>query len=288
MDLLETKRACKERTSDLHVDDAFVYSAHADELIVGHVFVRIFNEQPSYQIDVPLRFANDLLSYLTKQYDDLRQLENIAYSLTIEDCLKHSVMSLDALCHLIRNNVGVESSCIGHFRLLFGLLNVSHGAIQKGALNVIAIVTRSNECVNDIANADILGYLLLLLYTLQDYQSQILDTLHALMTTTKIVKEMLNKGGVVYLLDLFCNSTSQQVRELCAELMARMCADKLIGPKVKLTLGNFLPPIFADAMRDNPQTSVNMFESIHEHPELIWDQDAKDRVCSTIAKMRRE
>lgn len=123
---------------------------------------------------------------------------------------------------------------------------------------------------------------------MQDSQPQILDTLYQLTTTTKIVKEALNKGAVIYLLDLFCNSTNPSVRQTCAELLARMSLDKLVGPKVRLALGAFLPPIFADAMRESPETAVNMFESSHEHPELIWDQDAKDRVCATVARLRRE
>lgn len=197
-------------------------------------------------------------------------------------------MALEALTHLIKNNNGVETQCIGSFHLIFNLLNVSHSQIQKGALNVVSVVTRNNECVNDIASNEVLGYLLLVLYTIQDAQPQILDALYALLSTTKIVKEALNKGAVIYLLDLFCNSTNPQIRESCAELLARMCCDKLVGPKIRLALGAFLPPIFADAMRDNPQTAVHMFESTHEHPELIWDQEAKDRVCTTVARMKRE
>ena len=37
-------------------------------------------------------------------------------------------------------------------------------------------------------------------------------------------------------------------------------ADKLVGPKVKITLSKFLPTIFMDAMRENPEVSVHMFE----------------------------
>jgi DnaJ family protein C protein 13 len=230
----------------------------------------------------------DLLTFLSEQSEYLLNLVNIAYSVTIEDRLKHSVMALEALTNVIKNNASVEMQCIGYFRLLFGLLNVTHSPIQKGALGVISVVTRNNECINDIAATEVLGYLLLVLYTIQDSQPQILDTLYALMSTTKIVKEALSKGAVIYLLDLFCNSTSAQIRLSCAELLARMSSDKLVGPKVRLCLGTFLPPIFADAMRDSPEASVNMFESAHEHPELIWDQDAKDRVCTTVARLRRE
>lgn len=78
------------------------------------------------------------------------------------------------------------------------------------------------------------------------------------------------------------------MRETCAELLARMGADKLIGPKVKIALTRFLPPVFADGMRDSPPACVNMFESEHEHPELIWDQNSRERICRLISDLRKE
>ncbi|KAJ8971338.1 hypothetical protein NQ314_000751 [Rhamnusium bicolor] len=284
---LETQRSGRDEI-DVSVANDFKYSSHSGELRIGGIFIKIYNQQPTYPIQNAKSFTIDLLNFLKEQSEYLFNLVNIAYSVTIEDRLKNSVMALEALTNVIRNNTGVEMQCIGYFKLLFSLLNVSHIPIQKGALNVISVVTRNNECINDIAASEVLGYLLLVLYTLQDSQPQILDTLYALMATTKIVKEALSKGAVIYLLDLFCNSTNQNVRQTCAELLARMSLDKLVGPKVRLALGAFLPPIFADAMRDSPETSITMFESAHEHPELIWDQDAKDRVCTVVARLRRE
>nr|XP_022914945.1 dnaJ homolog subfamily C member 13 [Onthophagus taurus] len=286
-DFLETQRSDREAT-DLTIDTNFIYSAHKDELKIGGIFIRIYNQQPTYPITNPKSLVIELLSYLTEQYHHLKDLVNIALSVTIEDRLKNTPMALEALANIIKNNQGVELQCIGFFKLLFHLLNVTHTPIQRAALNIISIVTRNNECVNDIAASEVLGCLLLLLYSLQDCQQQTLDVLYALMSTTRIVKESLGKGAVIYLLDLFCNSTNPQVREICAELLAKMSADKLVGPKVRIAVSAFLPPIFADAMRDSPQTSVQMFESAHEHPELIWDQEAKDRVCGAVAKLRRE
>lgn len=49
-------------------------------------------------------------------------------------------------------------------------------------------------------------------------------------------------GALIYLLDMFCNSTHPQVRSQTAELFAKMTADKLIGPKVSTRyqlLGNY-------------------------------------------------
>ena len=70
----------------------------------------------------------------------------------------------------------------------------------------------------------------------------------------------LSQGAVIYLLDLFCNSPNPNVRSRTAELFSKMMSDKLIGPRVKIILSKFLPSIFMDAMRDNPEASVQMFE----------------------------
>ena len=67
-------------------------------------------------------------------------------------------------------------------------------------------------------------------------------------------------GALIYLLDLFCNATNPAVREHTAELFAKVLSDKLVGPKIRLIMAKFLPPIFMDAMRDSAEASVHMFE----------------------------
>lgn len=91
----------------------------------------------------------------------------------------------------------------------------------------------------------------------------VLETLHALTSNTKLVKEAMAKGdlfsvdcfvfmvalrkmllmlfflfpgALIYLLDLFCNCTHPQVRTQTAELFSKMTSDKLVGPKVGLHL----------------------------------------------------
>lgn len=92
----------------------------------------------------------------------------------------------------------------------------------------------------------------------------VLETLYALTSNTKLVKEAMAKGNnsflknvflnkfslfvntlflliyfcspgaLIYLLDLFCNCTHPQVRTQTAELFSKMTSDKLVGPKVSL------------------------------------------------------
>ncbi len=84
-------------------------------------------------------------------------------------------------------------------------------------------------------------------------------------------------GGLIYLLDLFCNSPNPNVRDKTAELLAKMQTDKLMGPRIRILLCKFLPPIFMDAMRDSHEASIHMFEgrSSYEIHHSILDADRK-------------
>lgn len=94
--------------------------------------------------------------------------------------------------------VGLEMQCIGHFRLLFPLLSLEGcHPVQSSALNVIAAVTKNQECINDIAATDVLVHLLLVLHSLPDKHPVSLDILHALTTSPTIVKDFLAKGNSI-------------------------------------------------------------------------------------------
>lgn len=45
---------CSEST---YFCEGFKFSAHKDELIVGNVFVRIFNQMPMFQLEVKFRLS---------------------------------------------------------------------------------------------------------------------------------------------------------------------------------------------------------------------------------------
>ena len=85
---------------------------------------------------------------------------------------------------------------------------------------------------------------------------------------------------MVFALDIFCNETDADLRVRSAELLTRMAADRLVGGKARIQLNKFLPPLFADAMRDAPSTAVQLFESSSENPELIWTDEMRTRLSS--------
>ncbi|XP_042910016.2 dnaJ homolog subfamily C member 13 isoform X1 [Parasteatoda tepidariorum] len=294
---LENQRKDKIRSGecDPSFGGDFKFSAHSSELIIGGIFIRVYNEQPNFSLQNPKHFTLELLDYLCSQAQYLYSLMSLQSSgiktETNQARLKSVENALQALSNVIKNNPGVEMQCIGHFKLLFSLLRLDNcSSVQALAIDVIAGVTGNQECVNDIAASDVLVYLLLILHSFKITSSQItvLEILLPLMSNGKLVKDAMNKGAVIYLLNLFCNASSPDIRELTAGLLAKMTSEKLFGPKIRLTLLKFLPSLFIDAVKDSPETAVHMFEGTQENPELIWNDESRENLCSIVEEMANE
>lgn len=360
LDFLEQSRnqCSKETYEDISLIyeevEGFVYDAHKEELQIGGVFIRIYNEMPTFPIVQPKQFTSELIEYLNQsyhfltapkvqstgilqpslakghpQYNDSNRQPSIQNNKTIDEVLNaynrskirskiehndrlndeekaknykydfvdnvntenHILMVLRALISVIKSNAECEKQCIGHFNTIFGFL--THGyfnqkpQIKALALEVVALVSRHKECVTEIAACEILGRFLIALRDpdMRDDQPRVLETLSGLMNAQEMIKEAQNKGAVIYLLDMFCNSRNPQIRETCADILSKMTADRLSGPKVRITVQKFLPPLFVDAMIESPATSVQLFESVHEHPELNWNVKTRSKVCDAVSEM---
>lgn len=293
----------------------FEISSYKDELRVGNIFIRVFNFQPSYPLRDTANFAQALLDYIGSQSQYIHSALSLSEDNSldsnsfknVEDCLR-------ALSLAIKFNPGVEIKCIGYFKLLFSLLKVDQlRNVQDMALNVIKNITNNALCVEDIAKSDVSVYLWMILYSsrmsnsMKDQTAQsslinnnedpnqpssrtaiILDTLLPLVANSKLVKEAIAKGGLVYLIDLFCNSTDSDVRLRSADLMARITGDKLSGGQARLILNRFLPMIIVDAMKNSTKDAVNLYDNNQENPELIWNSNIRDLVSKSSIEIANE
>lgn len=261
----------------------FRFDAYAKELIIGDIFVNIYNEQPNFVFDNPKAFCVELLDYLGKEAQYLHSL----ISLGVEgggSRLKNVSSAIRALSNLIRGNPGLELQCIGHFKLLFAYLRVEElPSLQLGALEVVSAAAANQDCVSDIAAANVTLYMFLLLKSVKGSSQLVLSTLLTLASNGKVVKDALEMGGLVYILDVFCNSEEGEVRALAAELLAKLEADKLTGPRWSRLLLRFLPPIFSEAVRDSPAAAIRLFDSSTENPELIWNDATRAKVSKLVA-----
>lgn len=60
-----------------------------------------------------------------------------------------------------------------------------------------------------------------------------------------------------------------------------------MGPKVKISLAKYLPEVFLDAIKNSAEAGVVMFDNNSENPELIWNEDARNRL-TRVSKMLAE
>lgn len=276
---------------DASLGTLFKYSILEKELTIGDIYIRIYNEMPTYQLEDAKKFCIDLLDYLGShaQYLYSAVLMNSGTDKNeevLQSKLKSIEAAIEALRNVIRHNDGVEMQCIGHFKLLFMLLRLSSSpVIQSLSLELLISVTTNQNCVNDIANVDVLVNLLLVLHSFTSGQQLALECLYSLSSNSKIVKDMVQTGGLLYCLNIFANGNMPNIRQKSAELMAKLLSDKLTGPRIRLILQRFLPPLFMDAMKDNSEAAVNTYEGTHENPELIWNDESRAKVGDAIKRM---
>ena len=333
-EFLESERTSTVRrgTCDPAFGAEFKYSAHKDELVVGNIFVRIYNEQPEFQLEEPKRFAVDLLEFLNGQAQYLYSLMSMTAaagkvtgnnqtsirenngvkpnssdrtdpsSPSPADRLRLSEMALEALANVMKHNKGVDIQCIGHFKLIFFLLRLEAcPRIQEMSLQVLNNVTGSAECVDDIAANNVLVNLFQPLYSsliqppviqgvgAHEYQPTLcLSILHSLMGDTRLVKECIHYNGITCLLFIFCCEKDEDVRKSAADVLCKMTADKLMGPKVRIAVARFLPEIFLDAMKNSSETTIRMYENSHENPELIWNETSRDNLSKHLQQLAKQ
>lgn len=311
----------------------FVISSLEKELFIGNIYVKIFNQQPSYPLTNAPEFVLALLSYVGDQSQFIQSSLALASDTKLESkCFENVEQSLLALSLAIKFNPGVEIKCVGYFKLLFTLLKINQlPRVQFMALNVIKNIAANRSCVDDIANSQVVVYLLMLLYNtynnqrtsnlsnkqtsnnstnnnqnhlsasekakqamIDEQQSPssvcmaILDTLLPLIANTKLVKESIPKGILVYLADLFCNCFEPEVRFRSANLMARLTTDKLSGFQAALVLTRFLPTIIVDAMKNSANDAVDLYDKNQENPELIWNNKTRNHVSDSLKKLAAE
>ena len=71
-----------------------------------------------------------------------------------------------------------------------------------------------------------------------EFKATLLQVINALISHPEIVKQFIPMGGVLYVSDLFCNSSDPSVRKESAALLAKAISDRLSGPRVKITVSN--------------------------------------------------
>ncbi|TNN08971.1 DnaJ subfamily C member 13 isoform 1 [Schistosoma japonicum] len=332
---LQVVRLIKTGECNLNSVLSFTHESYAQELLIGEVFVRLYNKQPAYSLDDPKGFIIDLFQFLTNELQNLHS-ENVYTNnhlnrtirvnselqftpmpehtvnnddeddyLSVDDtvninndgeidwgaeatnitnqCVVNVISALEALTNVIRHNTGLEIQCIGHFPLLFSSLDLhEHPEIQLRALDVLQAVSTNPQCLEDIAASHLLASLVMLFLVLPRAHLILIQTMEHLISSSLLLKEFIYSGGLIYLMELICHSSKQQIRHAAVHLISHCLTNKQFGRRIQAIMKQYLPSVFVDTIKDQPETFLALFDADHENPEVIWDSNMRSILAEIL------
>lgn len=75
-----------------------------------------------------------------------------------------------------------------------------------------------------------------------------------------LLKELVYAGGLIYLLEVITTSEVPEVRRGAVDLLSRCLANAQLGRRIQALLGQFLPAIFPETIKDTPEQFISLYD----------------------------
>ncbi|KAL5975615.1 DnaJ subfamily C grv2 [Asimina triloba] len=297
---------------DLKVSHSFSYEALSKELHVGNVYLRVYNDQPDFEISEPegksvsngscldssesqngtidggmdeQKLNCDSLSASTGEggsKEDIELVKNLQMGLT---SLKNLLTSKPSLAAIF----STKEQLVPLFEC-FSIPVTSERSIPKLCLSILSLLTKYAPCLEAmVADRTSLLVLLQMLHCAPTSREGVLHVLYALASTPELAWAAAKHGGVVYILELLLPVRDEiplQQRAAAASLLGKLVGQPMHGPRVAITLARFLPDGLVSAVRDGPGESVIVaLEQTTETPELVWTPAMAASLSAQIGTM---
>ncbi|RNF26400.1 dnaJ-like protein subfamily C member 13 isoform X2 [Trypanosoma conorhini] len=243
------------------------YSVHRNELIVGGMFVRVYNEQPSFAVEDPVAFCGALIKFLEHQLTN-NTTTGVAVAL---EALKNLLVAYAA--------PGVLSTLAQHVEVLIkGLLYTDVHVIVK-LLELLEKAALHCECLQAIGKVNYaMAYLILAWdHGGEAVEPRCLAFLRAALADRGVVQQTLDRGLYAVLLRSFGTATLPECRDDACASLAKACSDKLCGPKMFLRASKLVPSVILEMMKENTVNACQLFDTWQETPELVWTSERRSR-----------
>lgn len=248
---------------DLTDSHDFVYEALAKELFIGNVYLRVYNDQPDFEISEPEAFCFalvDFIAHIVSNYSsadsdlhtsvsssEASELPTDAVNgsingkhvpedsevrtvITKEDSgfVKKLQSGLNALQNLLTSNPKLASIFSTKEKLLplFECFSVGpESNIPQLTLTIFSLLTAHAPCLEAmVADGSSLLLLLQMLHASPSCREGALHVLYALASTSELAWAAAKHGGVVYILELLLPLQAKEV-----PLQQRAAAASLLG-----------------------------------------------------------
>eukprot|EP00898_Chlorokybus_atmophyticus_P007654 jgi/Chlat1/7890/Chrsp66S00581 len=278
-------------TYDMGPVSYFVYESLADELQVGGIYIRVYNQQPAYKpADMPA-FCDALVAYIRyvmKAFRDseVQKREVAAKQASTGASPEHAaavssaaliasgnsenksnqlLQRLEMVLQALKTLLAADPTLATRFTsrqqlapILGCLAAASVGSIHSAqlALGILNVLSTHAPCVEaTVAGGEGVLRLLWLLHTSHECHEGTLRVLYALASTGEAAWVASQQGGVLYVLELLLPSSGPEVPPAdCASgamLLAKLMAQPLHGPRVAIALSRFLPDGIIAALKDS-------------------------------------
>ncbi|CAA0821067.1 DnaJ homolog subfamily C GRV2 [Striga hermonthica] len=306
---------------DLKESHSFVYEALSKELYIGNVYLRVYNDQPDFEITEPEDFCLALVDFISHLVHNAqapsRDDNNGAISSDspeeqpssdnssapvngkIKDdefeLIKYLQYGLISLQLLLTKNPNLASVVSTKEKLLplfecFSLPVASESNIPQLCLSVLSRLTQYAPCLEAmVADSSSLLILLQMLHASPSCREGALHVLYALASTPELAWAAAKHGGVVFILEVLLPIKEEiplQQRAAAASLLGKLVGQMMHGPRVAITLARFLPDGLISVIRDGPgEAVVSALEQTTETPELVWTPAMAASLSAQIATM---
>ncbi|KAG8372718.1 hypothetical protein BUALT_Bualt12G0095800 [Buddleja alternifolia] len=305
---------------DLKDSHSFVYEALSKELFVGNVYLRVYNDQPDFEITEPEAFCLALVDFIShlvhnvpdvvsdvhvngdiksrssvEQHDSSASVDGEIMNMEEVELIKNLQYGLISLQHLLTRNPNLASVVSTKEKLLplfecFSLPVDSASKIPQLCLTVLSRLTTYAPCLEAmVSDSSSLLILLQMLHSSPSCREGALHVLYALASTPELAWAAAKHGGVVYILEVLLPIQEEiplQQRAAAASLLGKLVGQTMHGPRVAITLARFLPDGLVSVIRDGPgEAVVSALEQTTETPELVWTPAMAASLSAQIATM---
>ncbi|CAB4061599.1 DNAJC13 [Lepeophtheirus salmonis] len=255
----------KEQDFFLLLEDfSFTYSSFDDELVIGGIFVNIYNEMPSFIIPNSNLWINELLT-------ELREILNDKFDL--EKCEK-IVLALSNLL-LYSRDLGIQYN--EHLPTIFQILDTQEiPSLHKGCMSIVKELAGKDTCIPKMLSLDVIRVILNFHYDLNAMTLTFLEIIMSLLSDSRSIKDFYNHGGILPVLAIFASKGDD--RQKTAEIMNLALSNKLFGQKFIIYLQKYIPRANYCGMTIRKKNSRKKLIDACDSHSLFLKSKGKDKI----------
>jgi DnaJ family protein C protein 13 len=291
---------------DLELAEKFKFKALENELEIGRIYVRLYNENPTFPLKDHSHFMQSLAVYIgnNSQYMCTSDLSDSA----VRQKCEHLLSALRAALNVITTIpklavVYADENCLTKILMCIESKEIDvdsckyYAPTLEIALTLLVHMTANKACVLALSNDKVLVkfYWLLHCPPSRNCLMLALDVLQGLAKTPTASWSAATQAGGIYLLSLILPEREdyveddfvEKVQEKSISILMTLCAEKVNGVRLVTFIQRFLPPGLVDQVKEGPKESTRKAFLIRsETPEHVWNPNMAKRLSQEINRLK--